>query len=90
MFVTSKCVLYREVIAIVFLYRVALIRVSIYCTRREPKFKTTTNEAYNVVKEMEEGGGKDDGYETPHHHLDSVLSTSTDVIASVEDSIYEN
>ena len=89
MFVTSKCVLYREVFAIVFLYRVALVRVSIYCTRREPKFKTTANEAYNVMKEREEGG-TGDGYETPHHHLDSVLSTSTDVIASIEDSTYEN
>ena len=62
----------------------------LYTARREPKFKTTANEAYNVVKEMEEEGGTGDGYETPHHHLDSVLSTSTDVIASVEDSIYEN
>ncbi|CAI8037499.1 hypothetical protein GBAR_LOCUS20969, partial [Geodia barretti] len=60
-------------------------------TYEEPKFETTTNQAYNVVKENE-GGTEDVGYTTPDtNYMNTVsLSKSAECIPSVEDSIYEN
>jgi hypothetical protein len=60
-------------------------------TYEEPKFETTTNQAYNVVK-GNEGGTEDGGYTTPDsNYMNTVsLSKSAECIPSVEDSIYEN
>ena len=55
---------------------------------REPKFETTTNQAYNVVK-GNEGGTEDGGYTTPDTNTVS-LSKSAEFILSVEDANYEN
>ena len=58
---------------------------------REPKFETTTNQAYNVFK-GNEGGTEDGGYTTPDtNYMNTVfLSESAECIPSIEDSIYEN